>query len=211
MNTESMRIGEVIEAGSTSFSAQSYELWELPALGSLVKSEDSALELYGVVCRATTQGPEPGRRAIARGKDAPNAEAVFQTNPQLTRLLKSEFAALVVGFKKGASYCRYLPPHPARIHAFVHTCTPAEVQEFSANLDFLGLILRSETDIPTEELAAAVLREMAAVQPDRNAFLGQAGRELARLLSKDYGRLKAIIERIKPQRIEPPILRHQGI
>ncbi|MCL2150541.1 MAG: hypothetical protein FWH51_06435, partial [Dehalococcoidia bacterium] len=156
------------------------------------------LELYGVVCRATTQGLEPGRRAIARGKDEPSEEAVFQTNPQLARLLKSEFAALVVGFKDAVACRRYLPPHPARLHAFVHSCTPAEVQEFSAKLDFLGLIIRSETDIPTEELTAAVLREMASVQPDGEGFLNQAGRELARLLSKNYAQLKAILERIKP-------------
>lgn len=198
MDTSNTRIGEVVEAATTSFIAQSYELWELPALGSLVKTESSTLDLYGVVCRATTQGLEPGRRAIARGKDAPNEEAVFQTNPQLARLLKSEFAALVIGFKDKSSCRHYLPPHPARIHAFVYTCTPAEVEAFGAKLDFLGLILRSVTDIPTEELTAAVLREMATAQPDGEAFLNQAGRELARLLSKDYGRLKAILERIRP-------------
>jgi len=198
MSIDNTRIGEVIEATTTAFIAQNYELWELPALGSLVKTDSGNLELYGVVCRATTQGLEPGRRAIARGKDAPNEEAVFQTNPQLARLLKSEFSTLVIGFKDGATCRHYLPPRPAHIHAFVRTCTPVEVQAFSAKLDFLGLILRSETDIPTEELAAAVLREIATAQPDQGDFLRQAGRELARQLSKDYSRLKAILERIRP-------------
>lgn len=198
MNTENIRIGEVIEAATGSFTAQSYELWGLPALGSLVKTDSGALGLYGVVCHATTQGLEPGRRAIARGKDAPSEEAVFQANPQLARLLKSEFTTIVVGFKNDASYRHYLPPRPARIHAFVHSCTPTEVQEFSSKLNFIGLILKAETNIPAEELIAAVLREMAAVQPDREDFLCQAGRELARLLSKDYGQLKSILERIRP-------------
>jgi len=198
MNSENTRIGEVVEASTTAFVAQSYELWELPALGSLVKTESGALELYGVVCEAATQGLEPGRRAIARGRDASSESDIFQTNPQLTRLLKSEFTALVIGFKDEISCRRYLPPHPARLHAFVRACTPTEVREFSAKLDFLGCILRSETDIPVEELAAAALREMAAVQSNRESFLNQAGRELARLLSKDYGQLKAILEKIKP-------------
>ncbi len=39
MNTENEqmdnRIGEVIEATTASFTAQSYELWQLPPLGSL--------------------------------------------------------------------------------------------------------------------------------------------------------------------------------
>jgi len=198
MNTESTRIGEVVEATTASFTAQSYELWELPLLGSLVKTESGSLELFGVVSQATTQGLEPGRRAIARGKDVSDENDVFQANPQLVRLLKSEFTALLIGFKDDVSYRRYLPPYPARLHAFVRVCTPAEVREFSTKLDFLGIILRYEQDIPTEELIAAVLREMAAVQSDRDSFLIQAGRELARLLSKDYGRLTSILEKIRP-------------
>lgn len=198
MNIDHTRIGEVIEASTASFTAQSYELWELPAFGSLVKTDSGPLELYGVVCQATTQGLEPGRRAIARGKNASDEKAIFQDNPQLEHLLKSEFAALVIGFKDKSSYRRYLPPHPARIHAFVRACHPTEVQEFSAKLDFLGLILRSKTDIPTEELTSAVLREMSVAHSEHNSFLEQAGRELARLLSNDYGQLKTILERIRP-------------
>ena len=198
MDLENTRIGEVVEATTTSFITQSYELWQLPSLGSLIKTGNDAEEYYGIVCRAVTQGVEPGRRAVARGKDSPNTEAIFRENPQLERLLKSEFTALVVGFKDEDSCRQYLPPRPARIHTFVHSCTANEIQKFSAKFDFLSLILRAEIEIPPEELIAATLREMATTQSDRNLFLSQAGRELARLMSKDYGRLRIILEGIRP-------------
>ena len=61
------RVGEIIEASTSEFTAQSYELYQLPAFGSLVKTKD---EIYGIVYNAATAGIEPGRRPIARGKAA---------------------------------------------------------------------------------------------------------------------------------------------
>ena len=197
MINESSRIGEVIEANTALFTTQSYNLWELPALGSLVKTMDSGFELYGLVCQATTEGIEPGRKAIARGKYEDSEEGVFQSNPQLAHLLKSEFSALMVGYKEGDAIYRYLPPRPARIHAFVMQCTKEEMLAFSLRLDFLNLILKSKIEIPVEEFTAAVLRQFTGAQPNPEGFRLQAGRELARLLSADYSQLKAILERIK--------------
>jgi hypothetical protein len=197
MNTEKSRVGEVIEANTSSFTAQSYNLWEFPPLGSLVKTVDGGLELYGVVCQATTAGIDPGRKAIPRGKDQPSEEAIFQSNPQLIQLLKSEFSTLMVGYKEGQAIHGYLPPHPARIHAFVYQCTKDEIAAFSQKLGFLNLLLKSKLEIPAEELTSAVLRRFTEAQPNPEGFLVQAGRELARLLSADYSQLKAILERIK--------------
>ena len=71
-----MRLGEVIEACTISFSAQSYELYAIPPLGTLVKTYDAESALYAVVYQALTEGIEPGRRPIARGKDAASEESV---------------------------------------------------------------------------------------------------------------------------------------
>jgi len=108
--SETQRVGEVIEASTTDFVAQCYELYELPPLGSLVKTGDSDVELYGVVYQATTTSFEPGRRPIARGKDEASEEAIYQANPQLLKLLKSEFSALVVGHRQGDRLHHYLTP-----------------------------------------------------------------------------------------------------
>ncbi len=191
------RVGEVIEASTTDFVAQCYELYQLPPLGSLVKTKDPPVELYAVVCNATTTGIEPGRRPIARGKDAASEEAIYQSSPQLLKLLRSEFGALVVGHRQGDKLHHYLPPKPARIHGFVYPCPPEEVKEFSQSFDFLNILINTHLPVPVEELTAACLRQMAEVYEDRHAFLVAAGKELAVLLSGQFNQLKAILGRIK--------------
>lgn len=193
-----MRLAEVITAASTEFTAQCYELYDVPPLGSLVKTNDPPLELYGVVYHAETAGIEPGRRPIARGKDAAHEEDIYRNNPQLAKLLRTEFSALVVGYRQDTQVNYYLPPHPARIHGFVYQCTPEEIKQFSRSLSFLNMLVSARLEAPVEEITAACLRQMAEVYgEERRAFLVAAGKELAVLLSGEYNRLKAILEKIK--------------
>ena len=193
---ETERVGEVIEASTTDFVAQCYELYQSPPLGSLVKTTDSPLELYGIVYHATTTSLEPGRRPIARGRDEASEEAIYQSSPQLLKLLRSEFSALVVGHREGDRLYHYLPPKPARIHGIVYLCSPAEVKEFSQSFDFLNILINTHLPVSVEELIAASLRQMSQVYEDRHAFLVAAGKELAVLVSQ-FNQLKAILGRIK--------------
>jgi hypothetical protein len=194
------RIAEVIEANTTEFVAQCYELYQLPPLGSLVKTIDTPVELYGIVYNATTASIEPGRRPIARGKDEKDEAAIYQSNPQLSKLLRSEFTALVVGHRQSNKLYHYLPPTPARIHGFVYLCPMEEVREFSQSLAFLNILLRSNLPVSVEELTGASLRQMSQAYDDRHAFLLAAGKELAVMLGRDFNRLKAILEKIGPVR-----------
>ncbi len=194
---EVQRVGEVIEASTTDFVAQCYELYQSPPLGSLVKTIDSSLESYGIVYNATTTSLEPGRRPIARGKDEASEEEIYRSSPQLLKLLRSEFGALVVGHRQGDKLYHYLPPHPARIHSFVYQCSPQEVKEFSRSFSFLNILLNARLPVSADELVAACLRQMSQVYEDRNAFLVAAGKELAVLLGGDFKQLKAILERIR--------------
>jgi hypothetical protein len=195
---DNQRLGEVVEASTTGFTAQAYELYELPPLGSLVKTSEGERELYAVVYHATTEGIEPGRKPIARGKDEASEQAIFESSPQLSKLLRSEFSALVVGYKDGTAIRQHLPPRPAHIHSFVYACSKEEMKEFSRNFGFLNTLVNAELETPSDELIAAALRNMSAVQDAPRTFLVAAGKELASLLGQDYGRLKAILERIKP-------------
>ena len=194
---ETQRVGEVIEASTTDFVAQCYELYKLPSLGSLVKTREESVELYGVVYHAATTSLEPGRRPIARGKDEDSEEAIYQSNPQLTKLLKSEFSALVVGHRENEKLYHYLPPKPARIHSFVYQCQPDEAREFSQSFDFLNILLNAHLPVSADELIAACLRQMSQVHEDPHAFLVPAGKELAILLSGELNRLKAILGRLR--------------
>lgn len=177
--------------------AQCYELYQSPPLGSLVKTKDEQVDLYGIVCNAATSSFEPGRRPIARGKDEASEEEIYRSSPQLTKLLRSEFSALVVGHRQDDRLYHYLPPKPARIHGFVYLCSLDEVKEFGQSFDFLNMLINCRLPIPTDELIAAALRQMSQAYEDRHSFLVTAGKELSILLSGQYNQLKAILGRIK--------------
>ena len=191
------RVGEVIEASTTDFVAQCYELYESPPLGSLVKTRDEPIDLYGIVYHATTGSLEPGRRPIARGKDETTEEEIYRSSPQLLKLLRSEFSALVVGHREGEKLYHYLPPKPARIHGFVYQCGLDEIKEFSQSFDFLNILINTHLPVPVDELVAAALRQMSQAYEDPHPFLVAAGKELAVLLSGQFNQLKAILGRLK--------------
>ena len=190
------RVGEVIQSTTTEIVAQCYELYQSPPLGSLVKTRDQAGETYAIVYNSTTSGIDPARQPIARGKDAASEEEIYQSSPQLAKLLKSQFSSLLVGHRRDGKVLQYLPPTPPRIHAFVYQCPPEELREFSSSLAFLQIIIGTSLPAPVDELAAAAVRQMGLAQADRHAFLVRAGKELAGLLSGDFNRLKAILGRI---------------
>ncbi|MEE8618640.1 MAG: hypothetical protein V3S84_00760 [Dehalococcoidales bacterium] len=191
------RVGEVIEASTTEFVTQCYELYQSPPLGSLVKTRDLLVELYGIVYNTTTTSLEPGRRPIARGKDEASEEEIYRSSPQLLELLRSESSALVVGHKQGDKLHHYLPPKPARIHGFVYLCPSEEVKEFSQSFNFLTILINTHLPVSQDELIAACLRQMSQAYEDRYAFLVAAGKELAVLLGGEFNQLKAILERIR--------------
>jgi hypothetical protein len=193
MSEKPNKIAEVIEASTAQFTAQCYELYGLPPFGSLVSTGD----IYAIVGHALTAGLEPGRKAIARGRNEITEEAVYKSSPQLSRLLRSEFIAVAVGYKSGKKIYQYLPPQPARIHSFIYLCQSDEVKEFSRSFGFLGILANASLPIPPEELIAAALRQMATAQEDSRDFLVAAGKELANLLSNDFIRLKDILGRLK--------------
>ena len=89
------RIGEVVEATSTSFVAQCYQLYGAPQLGSLVRTGDPAIQ--GVVYRVVTEPLDASRPVLARGESAVTEDEVFRANPQLERLLTSRFEVLIPG------------------------------------------------------------------------------------------------------------------
>jgi hypothetical protein len=189
------KIGEIIEASTGEFMAQCYELHQPPPFGSLVKTREGEIEMYGVVCDAATASIEAGRRPIARGREEAEEGDIFRSSPQLEKLLRTDFSALVVGHKEGQRLNHYLPPRPARIHSFVYACDAEEVAKFSQSFDFLSILVNSREQ--SDELIAACLRHAAGAHPDPRAFLVRAGKELAVLLAGEVSRLDTILRRIR--------------
>lgn len=187
------RVGEVIEATSTTFVAQCYKLYAAPPLGTFVRTGSPAI--YGVVYRVTTEPLDSSRPILARGDGAATEEDIYRNNPQIARLLTSRFETLIVGYRGDGRSRQFLPPLPPRVHSFVYTCAPTEVVEFTTQLDFLHLVVNS--GLPAvDEVVGACLREAREAHPDRQEFLWRAGKTLATELAGDLPRLNAILRRV---------------
>ncbi len=189
------KIGEVIEASTSEFTAQCYELHQPPPFGSLVITREGGVEIFGVVSSAATTSIEPGRHPIARGSEEVDEEGIYRSSPQLAKLLRTDFTALVVGHRENERLHHYLPPRPAHIHSFVHMCDPEEVALFNQSLDYLSILVSAQEQ--ADELVAASLRHAAAAHQAPRDFLIKAGKELAVLLGGEINRLNNILRRIK--------------
>ncbi|MHB1005206.1 MAG: hypothetical protein ACYC3S_06120 [Chloroflexota bacterium] len=195
------KIGEIIEASTTEFVAESYELHWAPPLGALLRATDGPTEIYAVACHTRTGSIDPGRRPIARGRDDQDEDEIFRRHPELPQLLRTEFKALVVGFRDESGLRRYLPARPPRLHGFVFECHPDELIAFSERLDFLRTLLVAAPPVPADDLTAAFLRGAGAARSlhgaDGRAFLVAAGKELARALGADPQRLNSVLLRMR--------------
>ncbi|MBI4339122.1 MAG: hypothetical protein HY680_04120 [Chloroflexi bacterium] len=190
-------LGEVIATASAQFTAHCYELYGAASLGALVRTGGDA-PAYAVVCNVVTEGVDPSRKPFPRGQGLPDEAAIYAENPQLPRLLHTQFQAAIVGYRDAGSLRYGLPPSPPRIHAFVLACAPEEVRAFTQRLDFLPLLFSGSANgvgpALADQVAAAFLRQAATAHPDPQAFLLAAGRQLARLLARDLQRLQGILQ-----------------
>jgi len=206
-----MRIGEIIETGTTGFVAESLELNRPPALGSLVKVEvGEGGCVYGVVSHGTTAGLDPGRRAVRRSTEAVYDQAIYDEHPELRHTLRTEFSVLLVGCVEdglppgpptlgGTGGIRqHLPAQPPPLHYSVHQCTEEEVRAFTEGLYYLRLLLAAAGEVPSEQLLAAHVRQAYRQRGQDREWLERAARGIAALLKHDYERLMTVLYAIEP-------------
>ena len=190
-----LKLGEVVESSTEKFVAECDKLHCPPSFGSLVRTREGNIDIYAVVSGASTASIEAGRRSIARGRGDVNEEDIYLSNPQLEKLMRTEFTALVVGHGDSGKVSQYMPPRPARIHSFVYPCEPDEVAMFNQSLAYLSMLV----DVPerSNELIAATLRNAAAAYSEPMAFLVRAGKELALMIAGDTNRLNIILKKVR--------------
>ncbi|MBM4406310.1 MAG: hypothetical protein FJ039_09060 [Chloroflexi bacterium] len=193
MTTE--KLGEVVEASTASFTVHCHKLGEPPPLGSLVIVADGDLLIFGVVHNAATAGIDPSRKALALGEELASADDVYKEHPELTKLLRTDFTALVVGYRDKNGVRHTLPPRPAKIHGFAHVAAKQETQDFTAVFHFLDALLNSEAENRDAALAACL--RLASTAHNEKDYLVRAGKELARLLAQDSRRLNTILRMLK--------------
>jgi len=194
------RIGEIIETGTMGFVAESLELHQPPALGSLVKVElgDGGC-VYGVVSHGATAGLDPGRRAVRRSTEQVYDEAIYDEHPELRHILRTEFSVLLVGCVEDGAIRQHLPAQPPRLHYSVHQCTEEEVRTFSERLYYLRLLLSAAGEVPSEQFLAANVRQAYRQRDQDREWLERAAREIAALLKHDYERLMTVLYAIEPE------------
>ncbi|EDX83890.1 hypothetical protein S7335_1587 [Synechococcus sp. PCC 7335] len=210
----STHIAEVIETSTTEFLAQCLEPEDLsfpamPPFGSWVKAydEQAANQIYGVVYHATTSPLDSVHRARALGM---SLDDLREQQPQIFAMLKTEFRVAIVGFvpmrvsrkrkdamELGDRYYQHLPPRPPQVHQAVYQCEPAEIVQFTEELDWLRTLLQV-SGVPTESLIAAAIREVYNLRELDRDWLISAGRMVSLLLKDDYDRLRMILSQIHP-------------
>lgn len=190
------KFGEVVDTSVESLIGQCHRLYEAPPLGTLVRAGS---DIFAVVSGIATSALDPSRRVIARGADAATEADIYAANPQLERLLRTDITLTVVGHgTSNAPVHQYLPPQPPRIHTFLYMCAPQEVRSFFGDggprFDFMSLLLASFAN--TDDVIAATLRQAAVAFEDSRAFLIEASKAVAVLLTGDTMRLNAIVRRL---------------
>ena len=189
------RIGEVIEASTSEFTAQCYKLYDAPGIGSLVLCGEQT-PVYGIVCEATTQSIDPARAAIPRGLDAATESDVLNNNPQIERLLYTSFRAIIVGFQDRNNVRRYPPLSAPRMYSFIRECDASELVEFSSSHEFLALLLNTPMNAQ-DHVVASFLRHAGATHSDRRGYLVGAGKSLAAILPGQLPRLSGILRSLE--------------
>lgn len=170
---------------------------EVPLFGAFVKApaQRNQTDVIGLIYNIAIEDDPFVRQMIA----TPDLPEAYVEDQRVNRQVPIEVSVLAVGYRNGAGFQHSLPPQPPITLDRISQCSPAEVLEFTARFDYLRLILASP-EAPADELIAVSLRNAADLRlpEDRAFFLRDAGKELARLLSRDLARLENLLRRIRP-------------
>jgi hypothetical protein len=114
------------------------------------------------------------------------------------RQIPIEVSVLAVGCNDADGIRQRLPAQPPVTLDWLYQCADDEVRAFTTRFDYFRLVLEAR-EAPADELLAASLRVATAARPEdeREMFLVEAGRELARLLSGDLVRLEGLLRRLR--------------
>ena len=184
------RVGEVMMSHSQRIEAQCYELHNAPPLGALLRI--GSPPVYAVVREIWNEPLDPSRPLAPRGSALETEEEIYAANPQLSAMLTTRFAGVVVGYVEGLTVKFGLPAQPPNLHAFVFTCGPDEAAAFATDLGWIRMFL-ADGSPASDSALAGFLRQSAAGMADRQGFLLRSGRTLAAELSRDPQRLQAIL------------------
>ncbi len=174
---------------------------DVPRFGDFVKApaQRGQTAVLGIIYDIAVQDDAFVRPMVA----APDLSEEYVQDQRANRNVPIEVSVLAVGYAPAngpGPFTHGLPPQPPLTLDTITLCAEAEVRAFTERPDYLALILAAE-DAPADELAAVAVQRAAACRPpaERERFVRQAGRELARLLSRDLPRLQRLLRRLQAQ------------
>ena len=169
---------------------------EVPLFGDFVKApaQQGLTEIIGIIHNIVIEDDLFVRQLIA----APELPEAYIQDQRKNRQIPIEVSVLSVGYSSENNIIQGLPPQPPVTLDYIKRCSLSDVIDFTNVQDYLALILNSK-ETPVEELIGAALQRASKARPieDRELFLLQAGKELARLLSDDLSKLNSILRRIQ--------------
>ncbi len=197
MKDQGKRIGRVTRCSSRGFvGAVKVPEPDLPVFGAFCKadSQQGNSQVVGVIYDISIEDDEFARQmATAEGLSEEQL-----ADSQLHRQVPVEYSTLAIGYHDNQGYHYALPPQPPLTLATIFAMQANEILSFIENLDFIPIVL-SASQIPVDELLAAVLKGAAKYLPEHEqaGFLLGAGRVCARALSYDLTRLENVVRQLQ--------------
>jgi hypothetical protein len=173
---------------------------EVPLFGSFVRAaiQQQQADAIGLIYNIVVEDDQFVRPMISADDKMDEDEyETYLQDQRRNRQVPIEVSVLTVGYRNDSGYNHALPPQPPMLLDKIYYCDDDEIRSFTERFDFLQLILDS-VDAPSDQLIAASLLKAASVHSDRDRFLKAAGRELAKLMSRDIARLQKLLKRIAP-------------
>jgi hypothetical protein len=160
-------------------------------------------DIYAVVTYGQTAGLDPSRRAIRRSTDTVFDKAVYDHNPELGHVLRTEFGAALVGFVAGGNVRQHLPSQPPPLHFSVQSVPQEDLRRFTDSLGYFRLLLTAAGPVLPSQVLAAHLREVYRQRDQDRVWLNAAAREIAILLNDDHQALLTVLYAIDPGSVQP--------
>jgi hypothetical protein len=198
VEADTMTIGRLLRSSTTGFVfGCSVPEPDVPRFGEFVKapSQHRRVDVMGLVYDIVMNDDPFVRQMVA----TPDLKDEYVLDMRQNRNIPIDVSVLTIGYKDDGNWVQALPPQPPITLDRISQCSIDDVLDFTAHFDYLRLVLESP-DAPVDELIAISLRRAAALRApsEQRRFLRDAGRELARLLSRDLTRLENLLRRIKP-------------
>ena len=194
------RVGEVIAANTGGFVAEAQLLHAPPALGSIAVIRDSGVDTLAFVTSAETAPKDAGRRPTARGGDYDTEDEFYERHPEISRLIRTTFSAVIVAHRADGQLYAYLPPRPPRLHAFVYPGGVDDIANLASDALTLQNIAAAQMDATNEFLPAAI-RTLASVtgsERGQDEYLRETGRRLVHIMRDDMRGLQTVLAKIRP-------------